>query len=140
MKVETQGSIGAENVLHDNDVRTADGVIVAADKDVDLSRFVGKRVLTVGVAEGFHHPERLIHRVRSTLVHTAGGGGCRVGLAGRYEGQTGVHVAVLEAAAGEEHLRILALLSRKLMDADFRERLTAAGDEDAVLRVLGEIR
>jgi len=44
MKVETQGSIGAENVLNDNDVRTADGVIVAADKDVDLSRFAGKRV------------------------------------------------------------------------------------------------
>ncbi|MET7732693.1 fructose-specific PTS transporter subunit EIIC [Streptomyces sp. NPDC005402] len=71
MKVETQGSIGAENVLDDNDVSTADGVIVAADKDVDLSRFVGKRVLTVGVAEGIHHPERLIERVRSAPVHTA---------------------------------------------------------------------
>ena len=42
MKVETQGSIGAENVLSDNDVRTADGVIIAADKDVDLSRFAGQ--------------------------------------------------------------------------------------------------
>ncbi|WP_030941646.1 fructose-specific PTS transporter subunit EIIC [Streptomyces sp. NRRL S-646] len=73
MKVETQGSIGAENVLGDNDVRTADGVIVAADKDVDLSRFAGKRVLTVGVAEGIHHPEQLIERVRSAPVHTAGG-------------------------------------------------------------------
>ncbi|MFC7914771.1 fructose-specific PTS transporter subunit EIIC [Streptomyces sp. NPDC057386] len=70
MKVETQGSIGAENVLDDNDVSTADGVIVAADKDVDLSRFVGKRVLKVGVAEGIHHPERLIEQVRSAPVHT----------------------------------------------------------------------
>ncbi|MFD3617765.1 fructose-specific PTS transporter subunit EIIC [Streptomyces sp. NPDC058676] len=73
MKVETQGSIGAENVLDDNDVSTADGVIVAADKDVDLSRFVGKRVLTVGVAEGIRHPERLIERVLSAPVHTGGG-------------------------------------------------------------------
>ncbi|MFF0017286.1 fructose-specific PTS transporter subunit EIIC [Streptomyces sp. NPDC005374] len=73
MKVETQGSIGAENVLDDNDVSTADGVIIAADKDVDLSRFVGKRVLTVGVAEGIRHPEQLIERVRSAPVHTAGG-------------------------------------------------------------------
>ncbi len=72
MKVETQGSIGAENVLDDNDVETADGIIVAADKDVDLSRFVGKRVLTVGVSEGIRHPERLIERVRSAPVHTAG--------------------------------------------------------------------
>ncbi|MCW8375190.1 fructose-specific PTS transporter subunit EIIC [Streptomyces justiciae] len=73
MKVETQGSIGAENVLDDNDVSTADGIIVAADKDVDLSRFVGKRVLKVGVAEGIHHPEQLIERVRSAPVHESGG-------------------------------------------------------------------
>ena len=72
MKVETQGSIGAENILDDNDVSNADGVIIAADKDVNLSRFVGKRVLTVGVAEGIHHPEQLIERVRSAPVHTAG--------------------------------------------------------------------
>ncbi|AZQ35185.1 PTS fructose transporter subunit IIC [Streptomyces cyaneochromogenes] len=73
MKVETQGSIGAENVLDDNDVNTADGVIVAADKDVDLSRFAGKRVLTVGVAEGIRNPEWLIEQVLSAPVHTAGG-------------------------------------------------------------------
>jgi len=46
---------------------------------------------------------------------------------------------VPEAAAGDEHLRILALLSRKLMDADFRARLQGAEDTTAILRVLGEI-
>ncbi|MFJ9420318.1 fructose-specific PTS transporter subunit EIIC [Streptomyces sp. NPDC101227] len=74
IKVETQGSIGAENVLSDNDVRDADGVIIAADKDVDLGRFVGKKVVAVGVAEGIHRPERLIERVRSAPVHEGGGG------------------------------------------------------------------
>lgn len=74
MKVETQGSIGAENVLTDNDVRDADGIIVAADKDVDLTRFAGKRVLSVGVSEGISHPERLIEQVRSAPVHGGGGG------------------------------------------------------------------
>ncbi|MFI9614771.1 fructose-specific PTS transporter subunit EIIC [Streptomyces sp. NPDC052023] len=73
MKVETQGSIGAENVLDDNDVRKADGVIVAADKDVDLSRFAGKRVLKAGVAEGIRHPGQLIEQVLSAPVHTEGG-------------------------------------------------------------------
>ncbi|MGW6015649.1 fructose-specific PTS transporter subunit EIIC [Streptomyces sp. NPDC055210] len=72
MKVETQGSIGSENVLTDNDVSTADGVIVAADKDVDLSRFAGKRIVKVGVAEGIHHPERLIEQVRTAPVHGGG--------------------------------------------------------------------
>ena len=86
MKVETQGSIGAENVLTDNDVSTADGIIIAADKDVDRGRFAGKRVLVVGVAEGIHHPERLIEQVRSAPVHGAadgeggaGGGGADAG-------------------------------------------------------------
>jgi PTS system fructose-specific IIC component len=48
-------------------------------------------------------------------------------------------IAVPEAAAGDEHLRILALLSRKLMDAGFRERLLAASDESALLGVLREV-
>ncbi|MFH8403794.1 fructose-specific PTS transporter subunit EIIC [Streptomyces sp. NPDC018019] len=75
MKVETQGSIGAENVLSDNDVRDADGIIIAADKDVDRARFVGKRLLVVGVAEGIRHPEELIERVRSAPVYGADTGG-----------------------------------------------------------------
>ncbi|MEU0084924.1 PTS fructose transporter subunit IIABC [Streptomyces sp. NPDC006274] len=74
MKVETQGSIGAENVLSDNDVSEADGIIIAADKDVDRSRFEGKRVLAVGVAEGIRHPDQLIERVRDAPVHRAQGG------------------------------------------------------------------
>ncbi|MEW2531047.1 PTS fructose transporter subunit IIABC [Streptomyces sp. NPDC047071] len=75
MKVETQGSIGAENVLSDNDVREADGIIIAADKDVDRGRFAGKRVLSVGVSEGISHPERLIERVGSAPVQGGDGAG-----------------------------------------------------------------
>ncbi|MFI5999297.1 fructose-specific PTS transporter subunit EIIC [Streptomyces sp. NPDC051366] len=81
MKVETQGSIGAENVLSDNDVREADGIIIAADKEVDRERFAGKRVLSTGVADGIRRPEELIERVQSapvqegTAAPAAGGGG-----------------------------------------------------------------
>ncbi|MGW3726448.1 PTS sugar transporter subunit IIA [Streptomyces sp. F001] len=49
-------------------------------------------------------------------------------------------IAVPEAAAGDERLRILALLSRKLMDAEFPERLLRASDERAVLDVLREVQ
>ncbi|MED4904886.1 PTS fructose transporter subunit IIB [Parageobacillus thermoglucosidasius] len=45
MKVETQGSIGVENELTPEDIQSADGIIIAADKQVDKSRFYGKRVL-----------------------------------------------------------------------------------------------
>ncbi|MER6845636.1 fructose-specific PTS transporter subunit EIIC [Streptomyces platensis] len=83
IKVETQGSIGAENLLSDNDVREADAIIIAADKDVDRSRFVGKRVLAVGVAEGIRHPEQLVERVRSAPVYgRAEGDGAGSGSAG----------------------------------------------------------
>ncbi|MFI8104227.1 fructose-specific PTS transporter subunit EIIC [Streptomyces sp. NPDC086023] len=73
MKVETQGSIGAENVLSDNDVKQAEGIIIAADKEVDRDRFAGKRVLSVGVADGIHRPEELIERVQSAPVQSEGG-------------------------------------------------------------------
>ncbi|MFF3020611.1 fructose-specific PTS transporter subunit EIIC [Streptomyces sp. NPDC057939] len=81
IKVETQGSIGAENVLSDNDVREADGIIIAADKEVDRERFAGKRVLSTGVADGVHKPKELIERVQhapvqeGTAAAAAGAGG-----------------------------------------------------------------
>lgn len=75
IKVETQGSIGAENPLSDSDVRDADGIIIAADKDIDLDRFTGKRVLAVGVAEGINHPAELIERVRRAPVYGGAGAG-----------------------------------------------------------------
>ena len=48
-------------------------------------------------------------------------------------------IAVPEAAVGDERPRILALLSRKLMDPGFREQLLGASDEGAVLEVLREV-
>lgn len=99
MKVETQGAIGAENILDDNDVSTADGVIIAADKDVDLSRFVGKRVLTVGVAEGIHHPEQLIEQVGSAPVHTAGGAPTAAASAGGGKQRSTVYKALMNGVS-----------------------------------------
>ncbi|WP_121609833.1 PTS fructose transporter subunit IIABC [Mesobacillus foraminis] len=62
MKVETQGSIGVENEFTDRDIQEADGIIIAADKTVDKSRFAGKKVLVTGVQEGIRKPEELISR------------------------------------------------------------------------------
>ena len=45
--VETQGSIGAENVLSEQEIKQADVVIVAADIDIDCARFAGNRVMKV---------------------------------------------------------------------------------------------
>ncbi len=89
IKVETQGSIGAQNLLSDNDVKDADGIIIAADKDVDRTRFAGKRVLAVGVADGIRHPEQLIERVQSAPVQGGDGGAADAGTAGTSAGGSG---------------------------------------------------
>lgn len=65
IKVETQGSIGVENEFSDQDIREADGVIIAADKTVDKSRFNGKKMVAVGVQEGINAPEKLIKQIQT---------------------------------------------------------------------------
>ena len=60
IKVETQGADGAKNVLTPEDITKASAVIIAADKNVDLSRFDGKPVVLAKVADGIHKPEELI--------------------------------------------------------------------------------
>lgn len=63
LKAETQGSGGAQNVLTREDIASCDGVIIAADKNVDLARFNGKQVLRVSVSSGINKPAELIQKV-----------------------------------------------------------------------------
>lgn len=60
IKVETNGSGGAKNVLTSEEIKEADCVIIAADKNVEMARFNNKRLIKAKVADGIHHPERLI--------------------------------------------------------------------------------
>lgn len=62
IKVETRGSVGAENVLTDDDIRQADAVIIAADAKVDKARFAGKPLVEVGVGEAIKDAAGLIDR------------------------------------------------------------------------------
>ncbi len=63
IKVETNGSGGAKNVLTQGEIERAIGVIVAADKDVAMQRFNGKQVLVEKVSAGIKEPGRLIQTV-----------------------------------------------------------------------------
>lgn len=54
IKVETQGSVGAENTLTAADIASADVVIIAADTKVDLSRFAGKRIYETSTKAAIH--------------------------------------------------------------------------------------
>lgn len=60
IKVETHGQIGVENELTNEDIRHAEAVIIAADKDVHAERFAGKRVIEVSVSAGIKEADHLI--------------------------------------------------------------------------------
>lgn len=62
IKVETNGSGGAKNVLTDTDIKNAEAVIIAADTKVEMDRFAGKPVIEVPVADGIRKPKDLIEK------------------------------------------------------------------------------
>ena len=67
-KVETNGSGGAKNILTPEEIAACDGIIVAADKNVETARFHGKPVLFTRVDDGIHKPEELIQKIESGEV------------------------------------------------------------------------
>lgn len=63
IKVETRGSSGAKNVVTDEEIANALGIIVAADTKVPMDRFDGKKVIECKVADGINKAEQLINRI-----------------------------------------------------------------------------
>lgn len=65
VKVETNGSGGAKNILTKAEIDACDGIIVAADKNVEMARFDGKKVIITKVSDGIKIPEELINRIEA---------------------------------------------------------------------------
>jgi PTS system fructose-specific IIC component len=68
IKVETRGSVGAENELSAEDIKAADAVIIAADTNVPKERFNGKKVIEVPVAEAIKNAADLITKAKTAPV------------------------------------------------------------------------
>ncbi|MBR4700557.1 MAG: PTS sugar transporter subunit IIA [Oscillospiraceae bacterium] len=78
IKVETNGSGGAKNVLTAEEIAACDGIIIAADKNVEMDRFDGKPVVITRVADGIHKPEELIKKItegKASIYHAKNSGG-----------------------------------------------------------------
>jgi PTS system fructose-specific IIC component len=76
IKVETRGSGGAKNILTQEEIDGAKGIIVAADTKVPMDRFDGKKVIECKVAQGINQPEELINRAKAgdaPVYHAAAG-------------------------------------------------------------------
>lgn len=76
IKVETNGSGGAKNVLTPDEIKNAKCIIVAADKKVEMTRFNGKKVIVTKVADGIHKADELLDRAMqgdAPIYHAEGG-------------------------------------------------------------------
>ncbi|MEH7347677.1 PTS fructose transporter subunit IIABC [Gottfriedia acidiceleris] len=78
LKVETNGSTGIKNELTKDEISRATAIIVAADKQVEVNRFVGKHVIQVPVADGIRKSKELLERAvkqDAPIFHTNNNGG-----------------------------------------------------------------
>ena len=75
IKVETNGSGGAKNVLTKKEIEEAECIIIAADKNVEMARFDGKRVIQTKVSDGINKAEELINKAingKANIYHHNG--------------------------------------------------------------------
>ena len=75
IKVETQGSVGSQNALTDEEIARAEAVIVAADTHVDLSRFGGKRLYETSTKAAIHNGANVVTAALDAPVVGGGSGG-----------------------------------------------------------------
>lgn len=86
LKAETNGSGGAKNVLTPEEIKAADGIIIAADKNVEMGRFDGKKVYKTNVSAGINHPRELIEKIvtgDAPVFHYQGGKATALNEAGK---------------------------------------------------------
>lgn len=76
IRVETQGSVGAQDALTDQEIADADLVLIAADREVDLARFGGKRLYKSGTKPAINDGPNLIRKALAEAgVHASGASG-----------------------------------------------------------------
>ncbi len=88
VKVETNGSGGAKNILTPEEIAACDGIIVAADKSVEMARFDGKKVISAKVSDGIKIPDELIGRIAKgdAPIYRHEGGAASAAYSGGNEG------------------------------------------------------
>ncbi|HAS20790.1 MAG TPA: PTS fructose transporter subunit IIC, partial [Lachnospiraceae bacterium] len=103
IKVETQGSVGAKNVLSADEIRNAKGIIIAADKKIDLDRFGGKQVLQTNVTAGINKPDELINKILNNEAPVLDGSAAPAS-GGSTEKESTAHVFYKNLMNGVSHM------------------------------------
>ncbi len=103
IKVETNGAVGVKNRLTDEEIQACDGIIVAADKQVEMARFDGKPVLITSVSSGIHDGEKLIRQVVDKQVPVYHSDGTGAGAGSRISGSQ-ISGNKTSGGMGKEHV------------------------------------
>ena len=72
VKVETQGSVGSQNALTEQEIREADIVLIAADTKIDQSRFAGKRIYETSTKAAIHNGAEVVEKALAEATVQAG--------------------------------------------------------------------
>ncbi len=104
IKVETQGSAGAKNVLTAEDVAGCKGVIIAADKNIELDRFDGKPLYSCSVSRGINEPEVLINEVMNGNAPVHHGSGASAPAAASAGSESAWHKIYKHLMNGVSHM------------------------------------
>ncbi len=103
VKVETRGSGGAKNVLTEQEIQDADCIIVAADAEVPMDRFHGKRLIECPVSDGIGKADQLIERAMHGDVPVYQSGNPNAGKAQKSSGG-GAHKVYTQLMNGVSHM------------------------------------
>lgn len=95
LQVETRGSVGARNVLDAEAVAAADVVLLAADIEVDVARFAGKRVYRCGTGVALKQPDATLDRALEEGAVLAGGAAASTGSSEQKGEKAGVYKHLL---------------------------------------------
>ncbi len=114
VKVETQGSVGAGNPLTPEDIAGADVVIIAADTNVDLSRFAGKRVYQTGTKPAIAGGQALVQRALAEAAPYGAATGAAVGAGDDLVAQAGAAKAAKNAGVPSAYKHLMTGVSHML--------------------------
>lgn len=132
IKVETQGSVGSKNVLTAEEIAAADAVVIAADANVDKSRFAGKRLYETGTKAALHSGVEVLKAALEQPLPRAGSLADQVSKAkaSRAASRTGAYKHLM---TGVSHMLPIVVAGGLLIALAFAVGGIHAGDHEGTL-------
>ena len=135
IRVETQGSVGAKDVLTEDEIAAADAVIIAADTKIDLSRFTGKRLHETGTKEALKHGDQVVQAALDPSVAVFAGdrreGAAAAGAGAGGGGGGGIRAVYQHLMTGISHMLPLIVAGGLLISLAFAIDIDAPNEDMA---------